>query len=93
MQDAILALAIYFIVWWLALFIVLPWNLRPNSNGEGDDEKPVPGQERGAPANPQIKRKMGIATVLAFVFTALIMVNMRFGWIGVNSLDWLFGDI
>jgi predicted secreted protein len=59
--------AIYFIVWWLVLFTVLPWGVR--SQHEAGDI--APGTDPGAPAIPALWRKMVWTTVIAtFVFGA-----------------------
>ena len=48
------AIAIYFIVWWVTLFVVLPWGVRnPHESGEPVAE----GHDPGAPVNPQLLRK------------------------------------
>ena len=56
---------VYVIVWWVVLFMVLPWGVRRVEN-------PDEGHEAGAPANPMILRKAlitsGIAAVLWVAF-------------------------
>jgi predicted secreted protein len=51
-------LAIYFIVWWVVLFTVLPWGVRPPEN-------PEPGTAPSAPENPRLWLKAGITTAIA----------------------------
>jgi predicted secreted protein len=77
------ALAIYFILWWLCLFVVLPWGVR--SQHESADV--VPGSDPGAPAIPLIGRKL-IATTLiaAALFTGFALAKQA----GVN-LDFMPG--
>ena len=45
------ALALYFVVWWTLLFVILP--LR--NQVETDPERIVPGQDPGAPAAPRLR--------------------------------------
>jgi predicted secreted protein len=56
--------ALYVIVWWLTLFAVLPWGVKPTTEAE-------PGHDRGAPVLPNLWKKAlattAIATVLWFV--------------------------
>lgn len=50
----------YFTVWWITLFMVLPWSV-------GREENPESGWDPGAPKNPRIGLKMLINTMLAAV--------------------------
>lgn len=70
-------IAIYFIVWWLCLFVVLPFRVR----NQVDDGAWVQGSERGAPGLARLWPKLLVTTVLAGMVTALLL------W-GLNS-DWL----
>ncbi|MEJ2624471.1 MAG: DUF1467 family protein [Pseudolabrys sp.] len=62
------AVAIYFILWWLSLLIVLPWGT--HSQNESDDV--APGTEPGAPAIHRVKSKLIWATVVATVLFAIL---------------------
>ena len=65
------ALALYFVVWWTLLFVILP--LR--NQVETDPERIVPGQDPGAPAAPRLREKAILTSVLAsVVFLAAIQV-------------------
>ncbi len=60
------AIAIYFIIWWLCLFLVLPWGVR---NAHEAGESVAQGNDAGAPLNPMLGRKALATTILAmFVF-------------------------
>ena len=60
-------LAIYFILWWLTFFAVLPWGVR----SQEEHAKVVPGSDPGAPAVPKLKSKLVWTTVVsAIVFGA-----------------------
>jgi predicted secreted protein len=75
------ALAIYFIIWWLVLFLVLPFGVRnAHEAGEAVEE----GHEPGAPVNPRLARKVAITTILAsLIFAAFYLAQTR----GLLSLD------
>lgn len=62
------ALAIYFIVWWLVLFVTLPLGVRTQDE-EGDVE---PGTPLSAPVAPRLLPKMLLTTVIASVLFAFI---------------------
>ena len=69
MQPFTLA-AIYFVVWWLCLFIVLPFRVR----NQVDTGEWTEGSDRGAPAGRfSIWPKLLVTTALAAVMTALVI--------------------
>ncbi|WP_373504312.1 DUF1467 family protein [Aestuariivirga sp.] len=80
------AIAIYFIIWWICLFAVLPFGVRnANETGVGVEQ----GNEAGAPVNPMLVRKVLATTVLAGVVFALIWGQMTYGWIGFDDIPFL----
>jgi predicted secreted protein len=60
------SLAIYFIIWWLVLFTVLPWGIRSQSE-HGDV---APGTDPGAPAVTGLRIKLIWTTVVATILFA-----------------------
>lgn len=66
------ALAIYFIVWWIVLFAMLPIGVRTS---EEAGEKPSPGNAESAPHFPNLLPKMVATTVVAsIIFAALYAI-------------------
>lgn len=63
-------IAIYFVVWWLTFVAVLP--IGNQSHHEAGAEV-VAGSDPGAPVRPRLVIKGLITTVLAAVFTALLL--------------------
>lgn len=61
--------AIYFVVWWLCLFVVLPFKVR----NQVDEGEWVQGTERGAPSFLRFWPKLLITTLLAAIVTALLL--------------------
>lgn len=53
-------IASYIVIWWIALFAVLPWGIKPSQEGD-------PGHASGAPANPRLPLKAAVTTVVAGV--------------------------
>ncbi|MEP9353681.1 DUF1467 family protein [Xanthobacter sp. KR7-65] len=74
--------AIYFIVWWVSLFAVLPWGVR--SQAESADV--TPGTDPGAPVRPGLLQKALVTTVLAVVITAGIVYLMTSGIIALEDI-------
>lgn len=60
--------ALYFIIWWLCLFVMLPIGVR----SQHESGEVAPGSERGAPARPMLLIKLAGTTVLAAVLLALV---------------------
>lgn len=64
-------IAIYFIIWWVVLFAVLPWGVR--SHHEAGIVDPL--AEAASPINPRLILKAIITTVVSgFVFAAVYAV-------------------
>ena len=80
------AIAIYFIIWWICLFVVLPFGVR---NAHEAGETVEHGNEAGAPVNPMLPRKVLATTLLAAVVFALIWGQMTYGWIGFDDIPFL----
>jgi predicted secreted protein len=57
---------IFVIVWWLVLFVVLPFGAQPLDSIQ-------PGNAPSAPARPHIGLKMAITTAIAIVLTAAMI--------------------
>jgi predicted secreted protein len=57
------AIAIFFLIWWIVLFAVLPFGIR--SQHEGGDI--APGTDPGAPAIPNLLRKLVWTTLVSVV--------------------------
>ena len=83
-------LAIYFVIWWIVLFAVLPWGVR----SQHESGEMTPGTDPGAPVVPNIKRKLIWTTVVAAVVFAawfvayvyrLISLDQLAGWLGLTN--------
>jgi predicted secreted protein len=68
LQPATFA-AIYFVVWWICLFVVLPFGVKNQS----DTTSYIQGTERGAPLNPMWWKRGLWTTLLSIPVTALIL--------------------
>jgi predicted secreted protein len=60
----------YFLIWWIALFVVLPFGNAPPV------ETPA-GHMPGAPANPRLKRKFIITSILSAVIWLVIFTVIQ----------------
>jgi predicted secreted protein len=75
-------LAIYFILWWLVLFAVLPWGV--HSQAESGDV--MPGTDPGAPATHVVWRKLLWTTVIASVVFGVFYAVYRFELVPLEFL-------
>jgi predicted secreted protein len=60
------AAMVFVIVWWLVLFMVLPFGAAPPDEVE-------PGMASSAPARPRLALKFLVTTLIALAVTALIL--------------------
>ena len=81
------AIAIYFLIWWLVLFTVLPWGVRSQTES-GQVE---PGTDPGAPAIPRLRRKLIWTTVVATAIFALCYVVYVNRLVTIDDLARLMG--
>lgn len=80
------AIAIYFLIWWVTLFAILPWGVR--SQVESGDV--VAGSDPGAPAIPRLATKLIWTTIVATVVFAICFVIFVNRLVTLGSLGRLF---
>lgn len=73
------SLLVYAIIWWLVIFMVLPWGNRPI-----DAADVAKGHAAGAPARPRMLAKAGITTVIATIIFAIFYWVHSLGWISIR---------
>ncbi|NNG03797.1 MAG: DUF1467 family protein [Inquilinus sp.] len=57
-MGIVTGLVVFFVSWFIVLFAVLPWGVRPAERAE-------PGQADGAPDNPRLGLKFAVTTAIA----------------------------
>lgn len=72
-------IAVYFVVWWLSLFMVLPWGVTP---AHRQDIGIMP----GAPADPRLRQKFLATSVLAALFWIVIYALVRSNLIDFHDM-------
>ncbi|MEC9343155.1 MAG: DUF1467 family protein [Pseudomonadota bacterium] len=78
--------AVYFIIWWLTLFVVLPFGVRTQS----EEGEVVPGTHASSPARANFGRKLAINTLLAgVVFGVWYWMTYHMG-MGLDQLPSIF---
>ena len=77
-------LAIYFLIWVMSAFFVLPFGVRTHDE---EGAAAVPGQVTSAPVNFQPRQVARRATVLSLLLFALYYLNYTQGWITIEDID------
>jgi predicted secreted protein len=75
-------IAIYFVVWWIALFAVLPF-----ARGQSDDVD-VPGSDPGAPGRFLVVRAVVLTSILAAVLVGAFLAVRAAGF-GLDDVPFL----
>jgi predicted secreted protein len=84
------ALAIYFVIWWIVLFAVLPFGV----HSQHESGEMAPGTDPGAPVLTNLKPKLVWTTVVASVvfaawfvvyFYRLVTFDQLAGWLGLTN--------
>ena len=69
------ALAVYFIIWWVVFFAVLPWGMRT----QAEDGAVEPGSVPSAPARPRLWRKALLTTIVAAIVQGALWAAIEAG--------------
>jgi predicted secreted protein len=78
-------IAIFFLIWWVVLFAVLPWGVRPQG------EEAVPGSDPGAPQVPRVWMKLLWTTVVSTVIFGVCAFVYLKGLVSLDDLAGLLG--
>jgi predicted secreted protein len=77
-------LAIYFLIWWLTLFAVLPFGVKSQHEAETE-----PGTDPGAPVLPRMLSKLLWTTIVSAVIFAIIAVIYQYRLISLDDIPGL----
>lgn len=81
------ALAIYFVMWWIVLFVTLPFGVRSQyENGEESD-----GTDPGAPILTRMRAKLIWTTLISIGLFVLGSAAYQAGYLNVERLTRMFG--
>jgi len=81
------SIAIYFVLWWIVLFAVLPFGVR--SQAESGDN--IAGTDPGAPVIPRMAWKLLWTTLVSGVIFGVGMAAFRAGYLNIERLSKLMG--
>ena len=81
------AFAIYFVIWWITLFLTLPFGIR----SQHEDGVGAAGSDPGAPVASRMGRRLVWTTVLSAAIFALAMLAYNAGYLSIERLSKLMG--
>jgi predicted secreted protein len=79
--------AIYFVLWWIVLFLTLPFGVR-SQHEDGDS---VAGTDPGAPIVSRMGAKLIWTTVMSTAIFAAAMFAYHAGYLNIERLSKLMG--
>ena len=79
--------AIYFVLWWIVLFLTLPFGVRSQHEDGGGE----PGTDPGAPIKTQMGRKLIWTTIISAVIFAVAWFANSAGYLTIDRLAKLMG--
>ncbi|MGJ4902821.1 DUF1467 family protein [Bradyrhizobium sp. HKCCYLRH2060] len=80
-------LAIYFVLWWVMLFVTLPFGVRSQHETGGGS----PGTDPGAPTISLMGRRLIWTTLLSAVVFGLALLAYQAGYLSIERLSRLMG--
>lgn len=84
-MNLIAIVGIYFVLWWLILFAVLPWGMHT----QDEEGEVVLGTPRSAPVRPMLVRKAIATTIVTtIVVGALVFAVDYYGLTVWSVADW-----
>ena len=81
------AVAIYFLIWWITLFAVLPFGVR----SQHEDGSQIEGTDPGAPVLARMARKLLWTTILTTVIFASCYGLYIAGYLNVDRIADMMG--
>ena len=75
------SVAVFVIIWWLVLFLVLPWGIA----GSIDAADVATGQDAGAPRKPHLWLKLLVTTLAAGVLFAVFYAVTESGLVSFRD--------
>ena len=86
-QQISAAFAIYFVMWWIVLFAVLPFGVR----SQHEDGSQIEGTDPGAPVLARMARKLLWTTILTTVIFATCYWLYIAGYLNVDRIADMMG--
>jgi predicted secreted protein len=85
------AFAIYFVLWWLVLFLTLPFGVRSQQEDGAGAGELSPGTDPGAPVLARMGSKLIWTTIISAAIFAISMWAYYQGYFNIERLAKLMG--
>jgi predicted secreted protein len=85
------AFAIYFVLWWVVLFVTLPFGIRSQHEEGEDAAQMIPGTDPGAPIMARMGRKLIWTTLISAIIFGIGMWAYYQGYLNIERLSKLMG--
>jgi predicted secreted protein len=86
-MSTLTVVAIYFLIWWIVFFAMLPFGVRSQHEARMEFE---PGTDPGAPHRPLLWWKLAATTVVAMVLLGIFYAVWSAGWLSLDRLPMPF---
>ncbi|AMA58466.1 DUF1467 family protein [Bradyrhizobium sp. CCGE-LA001] len=80
-------LAIYFVLWWVMLFVTLPFGVR----SQHEDGVGAPGTDPGAPILTRMGRKLIWTTIISAIVFGIGLAAYHAGFLSIERLSKMMG--
>ena len=81
------ALAIYFVIWWVTLFLTLPFGVR----SQHEDGGGPPGTDPGALILTRMRTKLIWTTIISAIIYGIAIAAYHAGYLSIERLSRLMG--
>jgi len=82
------AFAIFFVLWWIVLFAVLPFGLKT----QDDDGEALLGTVSSAPSGPHMLRAVIWTTIMSLVIFGFLALLTRYFELGIDDIPRIVPD-
>lgn len=84
-MNLLFGVVVYFVVWWITLFAILPLGVR----SQVEAGEVVPGSDTGAPARPDLVRKVVLTTIVSAIIFVGLAAIVRFNLLPLEKFNFL----
>jgi predicted secreted protein len=78
-MDIITSIVVYLTIWWVVLFTVLPWGVKP-------EENPQTGNATSAPADPRLRMKFLVTSGISAIIWLVVWILIKNDVIDFRSI-------
>lgn len=82
-MNIVTGIVLYAIIWFMTLFVILPFRLKSQS----EDGEVVPGTPGSAPADPALRKRFLITSLVAAVIWAFVAAIILTGAVSIADFD------